>query len=456
MKKPNLLFVFSDQHRWCDLNSYGNKQVISPNFDDFYRKARVFNNCISNIPVCVPMRGSLLTGCLPLKHRAVTNDLPIDPTLKSIANSMNEQGYKTGYIGKWHLDGIPRDKAIKKEYRLGFDTWKVANCTHDYNSSYYYDENNEFHKHDGYEPICQTDLAIDFINNNADVPWGLVLSWGPPHAPYETAPDEYRDIYNDINIELRDNVPQISKVNMDTYVDRSEIREQLRGYYSHISAIDAQFGRLINTLGETNQLENTIIVYTSDHGDMLGSQGQMKKQWYFEESIKVPLMVYWDGKTISGVTDELIGLVDLPISLMSLMGLNLSNNVDGIDLSEVFCNNDAKGLQFCYIMDLIACHQAADRGSIEWRGLKTKKHTYAISALNEKLVLYNNIDDPYQLVNQINNKNYQNTIYRLHAKLEKYISKHDKLLVCDKFVEEFGLKDEWNTSQKHFGYDIIN
>lgn len=156
-KAPNLLLIFSDQHRSCDLGCYGNKQVMSPNFDVFAEKAAVFTTCISNTPVCVPARGSLLTGLFSIKHRAVSNDLPINPDLESIADVMNDNGYHTGYIGKWHLAGIPREQAIHKQNRLGFSEWKVNNCNHDYMNAHYYDEDNIKHDIEGYERlICGT------------------------------------------------------------------------------------------------------------------------------------------------------------------------------------------------------------------------------------------------------------------------------------------------------------
>lgn len=143
-QNPNILFLFSDQHRWCDLGCYGNDQIISPNLDAFAQKAIRFNNCISNSPVCVPARGSLLTGLFPLRHGAVSNDLPMRKDVESISHVLAREGYHTGYIGKWHLAGIPRDQYIPEgKGRFGFKEWKVANCNHDYMNAYYYDEENK-------------------------------------------------------------------------------------------------------------------------------------------------------------------------------------------------------------------------------------------------------------------------------------------------------------------------
>lgn len=372
---PNILFVFSDQHRWSDLNCYGNAQVISPNLDLFADDAAQFHNCISNCPLCVPARGSLLTGLFPLKHGAAANDLPMKQESESFAQVLKEKGgYHTGYIGKWHLAGIPRDQYIPEgNGRFGFREWKVANCTHQYMDSYYYDEGNHRHEIDGYEPIAQTDLAIDFISRNkGQSPWALVVSWGPPHDPYDQVPEKYQEMYQNLEVKLRDNVGQSAAITEKNKLNRSQIKEMYKCYYAQITALDEQFGRLIKVLQETNQLDNTIIVYTSDHGDMLGSQGYKNKQLPYDESIKVPLLVYWKNKTFTHSSDELIGLVDLPVSLLGLVGLQFSQPVDGKDLSSLFISDQNVGLESCYIFELSACHQASTRGIPEWRGVRTK------------------------------------------------------------------------------------
>lgn len=456
-QNPNILFVFSDQHRWCDLGSYGNTQVVSPNLDAFAQKAIRFNNCISNSPVCVPARGSMLTGLFPLRHGAVSNDLAMRKDVESIAHVLVREGYRTGYIGKWHLAGIPRDQYIPEgKGRFGFQEWKVANCCHNYLNSYYYDEENNRVDIDGYEPIEQTNMAVDYIHRNSGKkPWCLVLSWAPPHDPYQHVPQKYLDMYRDMDIELRPNVPEVIHAGSGRIMNREDIMQNYRGYYAHITALDEQFGRLIAALEEAGEIDNTIIVYTSDHGDMLGSQGTTNKQWAYEESIKVPLIVYWKGRTIHTSTDELIGLVDLPVSLLGLLGLRFSGEVDGKDLHELFINPEAKGLEECYIFDPIPCHQAFARGSSEWRGIRTRRYTYARTASDEGYMLYDNLEDPYQMINQINDPDYDQIKGDLREKLDGYIQKHDKLLPWQDFIKEFGLKDEWNRSQAYFKLPLL-
>jgi len=446
----NILFIFSDQHRWCDLGCYGNPEVISPNLDRFAEEGLRFTHCISNSPVCVPARGSLLTGHYPLKHGAITNDLPVRTDVESVADMLKKNGYHTGYLGKWHLGGVPRDRFIPKEERLSFDEWKVNNCDHNYLNSFYYDEENRSHEIDGYDAAEYTSLACDFIRRNQNRQWGLWLSWGPPHDPYFDVPQCYLDLYKDKAITLRDNVPEqiVNRLDQPCWM-REETRQKLKGYYAHITALDEQFGRLLVALDETGQLDNTLIVYTSDHGDQLGSQGWTNKQFPYEESIRVPLIARLPGTIRQGVCDELIGLTDLPVSLMGLLGCPFSAPV-GNDLQVLFQEEAAQGQDACYIFDLVPCHQSMDRGTDAWRGVRTKTHTYACHADGTPWVLFDNAADPFQQNNLIRDKASLSLQEKLHQQTEKYSERYDAMLPWEPLLSRFGLVEAWNRSQRCF------
>jgi len=456
MTRPNLLFVFSDQHRWCDLGCYGNSDVFSPNIDAFAEQSLRFERCISNSPLCVPARGGLLTGQFPLRHGAVSNDLPIRHDVRSVGHVLSDEGYRTGYIGKWHLAGVPRDRIVPAgEGRLGFDTWKVNNCSHAYSDTCYCDEENEKHPVVGYEPEFQTDLAIEFLESQREEPWALTLSWGPPHEPYLEVPDQYLDIYRERELRLRENLKTPVLIDSRRQWSDAEVMECLRGYYAHITALDGQFKRLLDVLEATGQAENTIVVYTSDHGDMLGSQGFGNKQLPYEEAVRVPLIVRWPGKVRAGVSSEMLGLVDLPVSLMGLMGMSFDNETDGLDLRELFLREDAKGLTECYLFDYIAAHQASDRGGESWRALRTERYTFALDAHGRDWLLFDNLKDPYQLNNLAEHPGYVELRSQLGKTLRGYIEENDCLLTGEEFVRHFGLTEEWNRSQEYFGLPLI-
>lgn len=225
-ERPNIVFVFADQWRGQDVGYMGNNDVITPNIDRLAQENFVATQMVSNCPVSCPYRAILLTGTYPDVNGCFYNDKPLRKDLPTLAQQLKKAGYATAYIGKWHLDGHGRGTYIPKERRGGFDYWKARECNHNYNHSFYYGDSPDTLYWEGYDAIAQTRDAIEYIKNHDNkTPFFLMLSWGPPHDPYHTAPKQYRKLY--------ENFANIDK--------------------------------------------NTIFVFTSDHGDMLLSHGQIKK-----------------------------------------------------------------------------------------------------------------------------------------------------------------------------------
>ena len=451
--RPNLLFVFSDQHRWCDLGCYGNQEVISPHFDAFASEGLRFDNCYSHCPLCVPARGTILSSLHAVRHRAAANDLPIDTRLESVAHVLNRAGYESGYVGKWHLGGIPRDQAVQADRRLGFKHWKVRQCSHDYLEPEYYDEKDVLHRCSGYEPAIQTDLAMAFIREQKDKPWGLVLSWGPPHDPYDEVPGKYKALFDPARLTLRPNVAERVEHSYTGPLDRDDLRRDLAGYYAHIAALDEQFGCLLQHVKDLGLWENTIIVYTSDHGDLMGSHGMVQKQMPYEESVHIPLLV---GGGLSqlrrGRCVELIGLVDLFPTLLGALGLAYASDIDGSDLSPLLSQREAKGKEAIYLNNPIPCHLGADRGDGSWRAIRKGNHCYAMD-LDDGVdwFLYDLQEDPFQLNNLLGSSPQMDQLAReLRAELLEMVKRHDAPLPWEKLIEKFDLVDAWNTSQRYF------
>ncbi len=227
------------------------------------------------MPVCSPARASLLTGQYPLTHGVFYNDRPLRNEALSLAEIYKDAGYATGYIGKWHINGqasdekqfAARNRAVPRGRRQGFDYWKAREVTHDYNSSFYFDENDVRHAWSGYDAFSQTDSAISFIDRNKNNSFLARALMGPAHDPYRTAPEIYRKMYNPTVLKLRPNVP-------DSLQARA--RKDLAGYYAHCTALDQSAGNLLAALKKAGVEENTILIFTSDHGDMLYSQGKVR------------------------------------------------------------------------------------------------------------------------------------------------------------------------------------
>ncbi|MCL4402629.1 MAG: sulfatase, partial [Acidobacteria bacterium] len=319
-RRPNVLFVLVDEWRAHATGYNRDPNVRTPALDRLESQSVNFENAVSGTPVCCPYRGSLLTGQYPLTNGVFINDVELKPNGVTLGEAFTGAGYRTGYIGKWHVYGSPegkyerRLKFIPPEKRFGFDYWKACECTHDYNHSLYYEGSETTPRYwPGYDAIAQTADACGFIERQAKArdPFFLALSLGPPHFPYETAPERYCDLYRTREIHLRANVPEA----------RRELATQiLRGYYAHMAALDDCLERLMGTLDRTGLADGTVLVFTSDHGDMMLSQGLTTKLYPWDESIRVPFLVRYPRK-LGGKRRRIANLINAPDIMPTLLGL---------------------------------------------------------------------------------------------------------------------------------------
>ncbi|MEX2443725.1 MAG: sulfatase [Alkalispirochaeta sp.] len=411
MKKPNLLFVFADQWRREALGYTGNPDVRTPHIDQFSQAAIEVPNAVSTCPVCTPYRASLLTGKKPLSHGVFTNDVLLDPSLPSIGSTFKEAGYRTAYVGKWHVHAGGRSAPIPRHERMGFDYWKVLECTHDYlNSKYYSQDETTLSTWDRYDAYAQTDDLIGYLETTKDDerPFCAVLSWGPPHAPppyaatsaYDQYPPELEGTYNANDLTLRPNVPpEIAPI----------ARELLAGYYTHCTALDNAFGKIMAYLSDHALMDDTIVVFTSDHGDLLGSHGLYKKQSPFAEAIDVPFLIHVPGAP-PAVRDQIIlEPEDIMPSLLSLCGVPIPDTVEGVDLSAEILGDAEPRRRGALIALYVANGQwreGRDGGPLniygrEYRGIRTERYTYVVD-LDGPWLLFDNVADPYQLSNIVN------------------------------------------------------
>ena len=432
--RPNLVFIFADQWRAQATGYAGNKDVRTPNLDRLAKQSVNFSNAVSGCSVCSPYRASLLTGQYWLTHGIFYNDKPLNPDAVTIGKVYRRAGYETGYIGKWHIDGHGRDAFIPEERRQGFDFWKVCECTHNYNHSLYYADTPVKQYWDGYDTVAQTREAQQYIRRHVNkAPFVLFMSWGPPHAPYQTAPNKYRAMFPDpAKIRLSPNVPEQLK---------EKAREEMAGYYAHIAALDDCIGDILDTLKECRIEENTIFVFTSDHGDMLRSHGQTKKQKPWDESVRIPFLLRYPavhGKT-GRTIDMPINTPDIMPTLLGLSGIAIPKSVEGRDFSGVIKGTQPPDNDAVLIMCPVPFHQwSYQRGGREYRGVRTRRYTY-VRDIKGPWLLYDNQADPYQLKNLCNDPRYA----EVRQELEKILSRKLKE-TNDKFLPGPEYMAMWN------------
>lgn len=453
MPQPNVIFVFADQWRAQDLGYAGNSQVYTPTIDQLSEESVVFENAVSGCPVCCPYRASLMTGQYSLTHGVFYNDKPLNPDAVSLGKIFKNAGYETAYIGKWHLNGHQpgeetfeaRLKYIPKERRQGFDFWQVLECTHDYNNSFYYEGDSPERKTwPEYDALAQTKSAVKYIaeKSKEEKPFLLVLSWGPPHAPYNTAPEKYREMFSPENIRLRPNVPENLK---------EKAQKDIAGYYAHIAALDDCMKMLLDEIRNSGIEENTIFVFTSDHGDMLYSHGNQKKQQPWDESIRVPFLLKYPEKF--GHQKKLIqtpiNTPDILPTLLSLSGIEIPETVEGNDYSKVISGEETNPVEAVLIQCPVPFHQwNYSRGGREYRGVRTARYTY-VRDLNGPWLLYDNLIDPYQMSNLVGTDEYTFIQSDLEQQLQNLLRKtNDSFLPGDEYMKRWNYSWDRNDSVK--------
>ena len=418
-RPPNIVVVFADQMRAQAMGCMGNPQLKTPNMDRMARQGALFTNAYCGFPLCSPYRAMLLTGRYCQSNGVVTNDIALRNGEVTIAEVLKKQGYKTGYVGKWHLEWH-REPFVPKDRRQGFDYWAVRNCAHDYFDSFVCTDTPDRVPLPGYEPDGQTGLAIDFMRECGRDPFCLFLSWGTPHNPY-VAPKEYLAMYQSSQIWQRPNV-------------QGDYQDTIARYYAMITNLDDNLGRLLGALDELGIAQDTIMVFTSDHGDMLGSQGHELKQRPWEESIHVPFILRYPGKIKAGSTiDVMTNSVDVMPTLLSLAGVPIPGNVQGLDLSRFPLGKTGSRPKSVFLQNIYPCDHALKTNIGPWRGVRTPRYTY-VRWRDAGWVLYDNAADPYQLNNLIDNPEAREIQEVLEKDLQGWL---------DRTGDDFASTEEW-------------
>jgi arylsulfatase A-like enzyme len=411
--RPNVLFILPDEWRAQALGCMGNPDVRTPHLDALASQGTLFQTTFANTPVCCPARADILTGTYANKNGMIANDLRLREDIPTVADHFAAAGYHTGYIGKWHLDGGPRLPGFVPpgRRRHGFQYWAAHEVNHNYFYNWYFRDENVPIISEKYEPEFWTDRAVEFLQESQKKPFFLMLAPGAPHDPY-VAPEEYLALYDPKKLTMEPNWVEGTK---------GGGRNQIAAYYASITAIDDQMGRLFKTLRDLGLEDNTIVLFSSDHGNMLGSQGKILKRKPWEESIRVPGIMRFPNHIPAGQkSNSFFSHVDFAPTLLALCGLEIPRDTQGTDMSQIALGKANQGPDFSYFQLFGPYHATGVEHG--WRGLRTERYMYARYETGP-WVLYDLSSDPHEMNNLVGQDSAKTIMAELDAKLLEHMKK---------------------------------
>lgn len=343
MEKPNIVFYFSDQQRWDTLGCYGQKLNVTPNLDKLAEQGTRFENAFTCQPVCGPARACLQTGKYATETGCYRNDIELPLDIKPLAEYFNESGYETAYVGKWHLASnedkglLNAVKPVPEERRGGYkDYWMASDVleftSHGYNG-YVFDGDNKKHEFIGYRPDCINNYAIDYLHNRkTDKPFFLFISQIDPHHQndhdrYE-GPDGSKEKFADY------------EVPGDLKGTQGNWRENYPDYLGQCNALDANVGRLVDTLKEMGEWDNTILIYTSDHGSHFRTRNSEYKRSCHDACTHIPMIICGPGFNTHRTVSELVSLLDIPATLLDCAGIDIPDTFQRRSIKRLVSGED--------------------------------------------------------------------------------------------------------------------
>lgn len=432
-KRPNFLFLLSDDQRPDTIHAAGNAVIQTPHLDKLYASGTSFSRAICANPICTPSRAEILTGCSGFRNGVRDFGHKINPKLALWAATLRDAGYRTGYVGKWHNDGRPSTRGYQETAGLftgGGGKWAVP--TFDWNGRpvtgyrgwiFQTDDRRLFpEKGIGLTPNISehfADAAIGLIRRPSDKPFFLHVNFPAPHDPL-LMPFGYEGMYDPNKIPLPKNFLPEHPFDHGNFNGRDEkllpwprtskdVRDELAVYYAVISHMDAQIGRIMQALKETGQLENTVVIFSSDHGLGMGSHGLRGKQSMYEHTINVPLILSGPGIPSGKQLDAQCYLRDLFPTTCQLAGVDIPSTVQGKSLVPLL-SGEAKSIY----------REVYGQFRDFQRMIRTKQWKYIYYPHLKKSQLFHLATDPDERTNLAGNPKHFGIEKKLRKKLQAW------------------------------------
>lgn len=446
----NVLVIQTDEHNFRTLGCYRELmsddqafiwgegvKVETPNIDWLAKNGAICDRYYATSPVCTPSRAALMTGLYPQNTGSISNDLPMKDEMVTFAEELRRQGYSTGYAGKWHLDG-PAKPGWGPERQFGWTDnrymfnrghWKklgvgaegpmVAAVDKEGVPSYGLDGADDT----SFTTDFLADRTVDFIRMNREKPFCYMVSIPDPHgpntvrAPYDTMFDETQFRQPASALAKGQGLPSFASVMQDRFNAK-----QMALYFGMVKCVDDNIGKILGTLREFGIMDRTLVVFTSDHGDMCGEHGRHNKGIPCEGSARIPFVIHAPGKITPGtVVHEALGTVDFKPTLLGLLGVVSDASVEGRDASGLLTgktSGDAwKDVTFVRI------GQSDARSGNGWIAAFTSRYKLVVSPTAEP-GFFDLQEDPNELKNGFLMPRYRELIRELGAELEGYAKAH--------------------------------
>lgn len=482
-KQKNILLIISDQQRTETLGFMGKTPCRTPNMDRLAREGISFDKAVCTSPLCMPSRVSIFTGKYPHRLDMLSNNATLEE-LPVITDALKARGYHTAYAGKWHLEPTGQPKAfLGREKELGLDDvhggviapkgervvdqwFERASGQESYEYSVWCEENGLPDSWPVSDPEVRThrkpsmsipkpkrqhidpqytydawvtDKALNYLRERPqDQPFFLVVGWFGPHPPF-LIPEPYYSMYDadeaimPPNFGPQPNKPQANETSFyrqlfrDQGEDWEDWKKSMAVYWGYCTLIDDQVGRLIKALEDENILDDTLVIYLSDHGEQLGSQGLWQKMMPYEEGLRVPLIFRLPGVIEPGLRSQAtVSLIDIVPTILSIVGEDVPADMQGVDLSPAF--KDGKEFQsdayrFSEHKPLGDWHK-----TVEWRLVVDDRYKYVWNQ-DDMDEFYDLKLDPYELENRIEDEILMAELERLQDRLERWMTETDDPLL---------------------------